>query len=124
MTDRDTPEPRPTPPGHGNTRLEAVERLRRQLDAIESRTRKSDKPSHLARYGTGVYSAETYGRRPDEGDADEGYPAEELTARRAPANSRARHGARCRIRCGGAVLGGGAAASRSHWGPVMAVAGA
>ncbi|SUA79766.1 Regulatory protein recX [Nocardia otitidiscaviarum] len=88
MTDRDTPEPRPASPGHGNTRLEAVERLRRQLDAIESRARKSDKQSHLARYGTGVYSAETYGRRSDEDDVDEGYPAEDPTARRAPARRR------------------------------------
>ncbi len=84
MTDRDTPEPRPASPGLGNTRLEAVERLRRQLDAIEARTRKADKPSHLARYGSGVYSAETYGRHPDEDEAEDGYP-EESTPHRTPA---------------------------------------
>ncbi|WP_442942705.1 recombination regulator RecX [Nocardia sp. NBC_01503] len=53
MTDRSTPEPRPTRPGPEDSRLEAVERLRRQLDALESRGSRSASKLGGSRGGSG-----------------------------------------------------------------------
>lgn len=69
MTERDSPEPRPTRPGSGDTRLEAIERLRRQLDAIEAKGRTASSGAFdTAPYGGAAY-ARPESARPGRGGA-------------------------------------------------------